>query len=184
MIDKKFITIIKKAYSVDSFKIDDFYLKSCISDKRYYGKTQAVAIMDFINENCDWNIQFNECSTKREPEDDYIIYNDGNLKIEGYYRDIEEQIIKYERKKKIQNCPNNTKFCVQDSRCYNGNAVTFWKKDRKGYTTDPNDMLILSKQDILQEEWRNTDSFWKLDDVLKSVCQYCNTEKLFQYDRY
>lgn len=183
-MNKKFVTIIKKAYAVDSFKIDDAYIRSCISNNRYYGKTPAVAIKDFIDDNCDWDIQFNECSTKRTPQDDFIVYDDGNIRLEGYYRDVEEKLMKQERIQKIKDCPDDTMFCVQDARQYNGNAIVFWKKNRCGYTTNVNDILILSKKEILQECWRETDHFWRLEDVLKSVCTYCNSESLFKYDKF
>lgn len=178
----KNITIIKKAYRVWSYEIEDAYLLSCIQNERYYGKTPAVVIKQFIDEyGIDYDLTFSNCITRRIPEYDIISYNDGVKSHEGIREDIEEIIKKNERMNKIRNCEPNTLFYVQDARSYVGNAVVFWRNNRCGYTSDVDEALKLTREQILKEEWRETDRFIKSDIVEKSIKRYCNAEIANQF---
>lgn len=57
-------------------------------------------------------------------------------------------------------------YYMQDSRGYVGNAVSWWKQDREGYTLDPRRAHVFTREQAQrQHRSRKTDIPWPKDYI-------------------
>lgn len=176
-LNKKHITILEKAFSVWSDKMDAYDLHYAKEDV-YHAKSPAQAIRKFLSSEWGYDLEFSDCRTKRIPSFDKIVYNDGNVCISDIKYKIEEHLSEIERMNKIRLLPDDTMFYVQDKRNYVGNSVVWWGKDENGYVIDPNKAMKVTKEYILSKKWRNTDVIWEATEVENNISWHVDAQYL------
>lgn len=177
MKKKKYVTIVEKAFSVWSDKMDAYDLHYAKEDI-YHAKSPAQAIRKFLSSKWGYDLEFGDCRTKRMTLFDKICYNDGNICKNDIRYFIEEYIDEIERMNKIQKLPDDTMFYVQDKRNYVGNSVLWWGKGASGYVTDLRKAMKVSKEYILSKKWRKTDIIWESTDVENNISWHIDSQYL------
>ncbi len=82
-----------------------------------------------------------------------------------------------QRLEKIQAMPDDTMFFFQ-SYGFVGNAINFWAKDSKGYTTNPYEAHQFTKQEAIGQLKcnRDQDTFWPVKHILENVSQFVDAQ--------
>lgn len=176
-LNKKYITIVEKAFSVWSDKMNAYDLHYAKEDV-YRAKSPAQAIRKFLSSEWGYDLEFSDCRTQRIPSFDNIVYNDGNICINDIRCHIEGYMDEIERINKIQRLPDDSMFYVQDKRNYVGNSVLWWGKDENGYTIDPRKAMKVSKEYILSKKWRKTDIIWESTEVENNISWHVDAQYL------
>ena len=66
----------------------------------------------------------------------------------------------------------NELYYLVDSRSYVGNSLLFWRKNSNGYTTNPDEARVFTKEEAYrQNKSRNTDKPY-LKDYINSIKKY------------
>lgn len=182
-LNKKYITIKKKAYTVWSDTIDDYDL-GYLMDEVCYANNISEAKTLFLKNNSEYECTFIELKAKRKPDRDIMVYDDGITTIEGNYSSIVSKLADKFRMDKIKEFPDETMFYIQNNREYVGNSVLWWAIDGHGYTTNIDKAWRVTKEYILSQSWRSYETFWECESVDNTVSRHIDMQNLRNINKY
>jgi hypothetical protein len=183
IVDVDKLPIVEKAWHVyhdDMVKKAAEYYYSVEDTPIVYAETVNKA-KSKASEPYNWSIDDREptyldLKVKRARNYDKISYAGEIMSRNKAKRELK----KIKRFLKLLNLPENDYFYVQDRRNYVGNAVLWWAKDGKGYTTDLTKAHKYTKDEIISDftDSRETDIIWIGSHVEKAIRSYVDAQYL------
>ncbi len=78
---------------------------------------------------------------------------------------------------------NEGLFYIQDSRSFTGNSVVWWRKERKGYTSDLSEAMIVDRAEALSmQRDRDTDRPWPVNAISATAARHVDANALPTYE--
>lgn len=74
-------------------------------------------------------------------------------------------------------------YYLQDSRDYVGDYMLFWRKEDRGYTTDPAQAQTYTEDELKRKGLRDTDIPWRTSYIDARISQVVSIEKCDKAER-